>query len=48
MKICPIAIVAGCPKCPVFNVCPAKSTLGGYVAPTKKDAADSKSAPSRK
>jgi hypothetical protein len=36
MKICPIAIAVGCPKCPAFKVCPAKAALGGYSeAPTK-------------
>jgi hypothetical protein len=36
MKICPIAIAVGCPKCPAFKVCPAKSLLGGHPdAPTK-------------
>jgi hypothetical protein len=33
MKICPIAIAVGCPKCVLFNVCPAKESLGGYQAP---------------
>jgi len=33
MKICPIAIAVGCPKCALFKVCPAKAALGGYVAP---------------
>jgi hypothetical protein len=33
MKICPIAIVAGCEKCPFFKVCPAKGALGGYQQP---------------
>jgi len=28
MKICPIAIVAGCAKCPVVSVCPLKSVIG--------------------
>jgi hypothetical protein len=28
MTVCPIAIVAGCAKCPAFNVCPLKSVLG--------------------
>ena len=28
MTVCPIAIVAGCKKCPAFNVCPLKSVLG--------------------
>lgn len=31
MKVCPIAVVAGCEKCPVFKICPAKEALGGYV-----------------
>jgi hypothetical protein len=33
MTVCPIAIAVGCKKCPVFSVCPVKSTLGDY----KKD-----------
>ena len=28
MTICPIAIMAGCKKCPAFSVCPLKSVLG--------------------
>jgi hypothetical protein len=28
MTICPIAIVAGCQKCPAFRICPAKTLLG--------------------
>jgi hypothetical protein len=28
MTICPIAIAAGCAKCPAFKVCPLKSVLG--------------------
>jgi hypothetical protein len=35
MTVCPIAIVAGCKKCPVFSVCPAKSILGDQVAEDK-------------
>lgn len=35
MTICPIAIVAGCKKCPAFSVCPLKATLGDF----KKDEA---------
>jgi len=33
MKICPIALAVGCPKCVLFNACPAKEALGGYVPP---------------
>lgn len=37
MTLCPIAIVAGCKKCPAFSVCPLKSTLGDYKAPSKTE-----------
>ncbi len=30
MKVCPIAIAVGCPKCPAYKICPAKASLGGY------------------
>jgi hypothetical protein len=41
MKICPIAIAVGCPKCPAFKVCPAKGMLGGFSdAPPKTAAAE--------
>ena len=42
MKICPIAIAVGCPKCPAFKICPAKASLGGYVE--AKPAAEPKAA----
>ena len=43
MTICPIAIAVGCKKCPVFSVCPVKTTLGDYKPPTDKPgAADAK------
>ena len=28
MTVCPIAIVAGCKKCPIYSVCPLKTVLG--------------------
>jgi hypothetical protein len=28
MTICPIAVVVGCRKCPVFRVCPVKTVIG--------------------
>ena len=28
MTICPIAIVAGCKKCPAFKICPLKRVIG--------------------
>lgn len=30
MTLCPVALAVGCKKCPVFRICPAKSTLGDY------------------
>jgi len=42
MTLCPVAIVAGCKKCPAFAVCPLKSVIGDYKKPedvqTKQDA----------
>jgi hypothetical protein len=28
MTLCPIAVVAGCRKCPAFSICPLKSVIG--------------------
>jgi len=46
MVVCPIALAVGCKKCPVFSVCPVKSTLGDYkkeeAAPEAGKAAASK------
>lgn len=44
MTLCPIAIVAGCAKCPAVSVCPLKTVIGD--AP-KKDAAQA-AAPKKK
>jgi hypothetical protein len=30
MVLCPVALAVGCRKCPIFNVCPAKSIIGDY------------------
>jgi hypothetical protein len=30
MTLCPVAIVIGCKKCPVFAVCPLKGVIGDY------------------
>ncbi len=40
MTICPIAIVAGCKKCPIFRICPLKGVIGDTPpAPAVKAAA---------
>jgi hypothetical protein len=28
MTLCPIAVVAGCQKCPAFSICPLKTVIG--------------------
>ncbi len=33
MTLCPIAMVAGCKKCPAFGVCPLKGVIGDYKKP---------------
>ena len=33
MTLCPIAIVAGCQKCPALKACPLKGVIGDYNAP---------------
>jgi hypothetical protein len=30
MTLCPIALVAGCVKCPAFSTCPLKGVIGDY------------------
>ena len=36
MTLCPIAVVAGCEKCPAFKICPLKGVIG---SPPKQDTA---------
>jgi hypothetical protein len=33
MTLCPIALTAGCKKCPAFSVCPLKGVIGDYKNP---------------
>lgn len=40
MVLCPGALLAGCKKCPVVGMCPAKSIIGDWNpedAPKKKE-----------
>lgn len=49
MTICPIAIAVGCKKCPVFKICPVKTSLGDMPkAPEVKPAARSAAKPAAK
>lgn len=36
MTLCPIAVVAGCQKCPAFSICPLKGVLGDQAKPAPK------------
>lgn len=48
MTLCPIAIAAGCKKCPAFSVCPLKTVLGDHKpneAPAKNAKSSSNSNP---
>jgi hypothetical protein len=38
MTLCPIAIAVGCPKCPVFKVCPLTRVIGDQPAADEKPA----------
>lgn len=44
MTLCPIAIAAGCKKCPAFSMCPLKSVIGDQP----KAAQDSAKSPAAK
>ena len=35
MTLCPIAIAAGCKKCPAFSFCPLKTVIGDYMKEEK-------------
>jgi hypothetical protein len=36
MTLCPIAIVAGCKKCPAFSFCPLKTVIGDHKKEKKE------------
>ncbi|MBK7000766.1 MAG: hypothetical protein IPH35_12605 [Rhodoferax sp.] len=38
MTLCPIAVVAGCAKCPAFKLCPLKTVLGDQASPSTPEA----------
>lgn len=48
MTLCPVALAVGCNKCPVFKVCPAKSTLGDYRPESQSSASKAGDSPSSK
>ena len=48
MTVCPIAIVAGCEKCPAFKVCPLTTVLGDQKKTEPGKDGPKQSAPSKK
>ena len=42
MTLCPIAVVAGCQKCPAFSICPLKTVIGDVPKPPEAKAAEPK------
>ena len=36
VTLCPVAIVAGCEKCPIFSVCPLKSVIGDQPSASER------------
>ena len=48
MTLCPIAIVAGCKKCPAFAMCPLKTVIGDQPKAEAPKSASPKSKPPRK
>ena len=43
MTLCPIAIAAGCKKCPAFTICPLKGVLGDQKPPVEPGKTDGSS-----
>ena len=41
MTLCPIAIAAGCKKCPAFSICPLKTVIGDMPKPAAPKPGDS-------
>jgi hypothetical protein len=46
MTLCPLALTAGCRRCPIFSVCPLKSVIGDHKPPA--DQADAPPGTGRK
>jgi hypothetical protein len=45
MTLCPIAIAAGCKKCPAFGMCPLKGVIGDYKKPDEAETKPSSGQP---
>ena len=40
LTLCPVALAAGCRRCPIFSVCPLKSVIGDQPAGGAEAAAE--------
>jgi len=47
MTLCPIALVAGCRKCPAFSACPLKGVIGDYKKPEETQSGQQAQKPKR-
>jgi len=47
MTLCPIAVVAGCRKCPAFSICPLKGVIGDQKKAEQDEAQASRSSGSK-
>lgn len=50
VTLCPLALTAGCPRCPIFRICPLKGIIGDQhaasdAAPEQTSAAPRKRRP---
>lgn len=45
MTLCPIALAAGCKKCPAFSVCPLKGVIGDHKPTETQTKQHAESAP---
>jgi hypothetical protein len=48
MTLCPIAVVAGCAKCPAFKICPLTRVLGDQEKPVEPSVAEKKTSKPKK
>ena len=48
MTLCPLALVAGCRKCPIVALCPLKGVIGDYQKPEEAPPPPTPAKPSTK
>lgn len=48
LTLCPVALAAGCRRCPIFSVCPLKSVIGDQPGGAAAGAAEKSAKPGPK